>query len=336
MSKRKYTGTAYTYDVADASIKYVLKTPCNEPDICGSKELLLEDFFRSIMSEKQAIHIENEKGKIFNYITEQVDDTPGFCGKDMSTTYLVDSIDDATHFALFRVISYQTPKPSALVHSVITFTLKGDYIEVDAFCVNNTQGFKGAGVLMNRLFDACIHAGIDTVKLKSIPNTPTLKYYEKMGFETETPSTPDPEGLIHKKKRVELSDAKGYDMIANTLLESAESRSKLDPGYLKELRNASASVRGQMVHEIRLKREISRPSKLLKDYITKFSSVGTRRVRGEKRKSMITKVKSKKNAKTKVKTKKRRTSSSKVFPAFGERVKRTTPVLEDSDEETTV
>jgi hypothetical protein len=130
--------------------------------------------------------------------------------------------------------------------------------------------------------------------------------------------------LLFKK----LKDAKGYGMIVKTILESAEVRSKLNPDYLKELKNANASGRADIVREIRLKREITRPYKLLKDYVTKFSSVGTRRLRVNKRKSLQTKTKRRKSASSK------KVSAMKM--ASPEKIRRITPVLEDSLDESAV
>ena len=128
----------------------------------------------------------------------------GFCGENMSSSYLYHSIMQLNHYALIRFLVLPN---GYRVSNAIAFNIDNDgNMEIDALCSNNIFQYKGASLLMNRIFDFCIVANINNISLKAIDTKDTTGFYEKMGFQKIGQT--DSEGLIKMTNQQIVSKSK--------------------------------------------------------------------------------------------------------------------------------
>jgi|688.fasta_scaffold276785_3 hypothetical protein len=108
-----------------------------------------------------------------------------FCGDDMSSDYLFDSVNKDNHFVM---LGYnETDDLDDQIHSILTFSIKKKdglyFIYIDAICVNNVVGYRGAGYLIKTLINVGVSIDeISYIKLYSMLAEETLAFYKKLGF----------------------------------------------------------------------------------------------------------------------------------------------------------
>jgi hypothetical protein len=118
-------------------------------------------------------------------VTELLSPLEDFCGDDMGSDFLFESVNKDTNFVM---LGYnETDDLDEQIHSILTFSVKKikdiRFIYIDAICVNNVVEYKGAGYLLKTLINICVSIDeISYIKLYSITTDDTLKFYKKLGF----------------------------------------------------------------------------------------------------------------------------------------------------------
>lgn len=100
---------------------------------------------------------------------------------EMSTDYLVDSVLSDDCCSLFRFITIHNKMH---LHSAISWNIQSyrgrPALNIDAFCTNQIQGFKGGKTTLGHLLDACHLMGMREVLLDAVSTA--VGAYSKMGF----------------------------------------------------------------------------------------------------------------------------------------------------------
>lgn len=149
----------------------------------------------------------------YNHILSQDVDYSDFCGDEMDSNYLYDSVQKNN--VLF--ILSGTDDLTYILHSVITFTVefgKGNNnklnrkLYIEAFCSYQKVDHADVGVdnpggryLMNLIKNACKKSRINQIYLKSMPDA--AEWYKKQGFKVSSNS--DSDGLYNSILEIKLS-----------------------------------------------------------------------------------------------------------------------------------
>lgn len=243
----------------------------------------LEDLFVNQLSN-HGIMISNQLPQI----------SPDFCDDKqttapMNTDYLVHSCKKPGNMCLYATFDNE-------VHSMLSFTIKQTYVEVDAFCVNQIttadelyrkmyiqNGLSGA-TLLNYLFTVLREIGLYLVKLDSMPSDRTVKFYRKHKFNDYAPV--NSHGLIPMERHLTPQNSLSLQQSSQS---SAVMQSNTTPAPVLQwsltdldadnIQSINPPSNTHSTWNIRLRRPIVRPKKFNEFTEVGYISHPTRQIR---------------------------------------------------------
>lgn len=175
----------------------------------------------------------------------EIEDIISFCGNDMSPSYAIYTFN-YDNYVLYRKIKYpksgfkhikdsvfnyfnsnNSSSSNKLLHSVITFNIAGNDINIEALCVNKINNLKGAGILLDIIIDLSILVDKQSIKLDAVNTIDTINFYLKHAFYKKNKNIDYEDGLVKMQKDVNINNLKKWKLNKKKSEEKKSSRSNL-------------------------------------------------------------------------------------------------------------